>query len=223
MKIRNIILGALWGFIMLGGPQIHAQDNWPFINDIRNFHRQDSLQFPAGGANLFVGSSSFTMWNNIHDFFPGKKLLNRAFGGSTLEDLIRYRYDVIFPYDPAQIIMYCGENDFAASDTVQVQTVVNRFISLFEMIRLKYPQIPFAYVSMKPSPSREKLMPKFDAANILIRDYLARQSRATYVDAYSAMLQPNGKPLMNIWLDDKLHMNINGYIIWQGLLRRILL
>ncbi|MCH5599653.1 SGNH/GDSL hydrolase family protein [Niabella ginsengisoli] len=75
----------------------------------------------------------------MNEYFPGYKILNRGFGGSSLPDLIRYRYDVIYPYAPRQIVMYCGENDFASSDAPSVETVMARFKTLYKYIRDKYP------------------------------------------------------------------------------------
>jgi len=37
------------------------------------------------------------------------------------------------------------------------------------------------------------------------------------------MLEENGKPIENIFLDDKLHMNAKGYAIWQKLIEPHLL
>lgn len=199
-----------------------SQTNLPFWNEVQQFKKADSSSFPASNQILFIGSSSFTLWKDVQNYFPKYPILNRAFGGSTLIDVTRYRYDVIYPYSPKQIVMYCGENDFAASDTVTVNMVVERFTNLFRLIRQKYPKVPFAYVSMKPSPSRAHLMPKYKEANDRIKDYLLTQTSTSYVNTYSAMLDASGKPMEDIFLADRLHMNAKGYAIWQKLLKPIL-
>ena len=90
----------------------------PFYNDIQNFKKQDSINPPPQHAILFVGSSSFTKWTDVQSYFPGYTILNRGFGGSSLPDVIRYANDIIFPYHPKEIVIYCGENDFAGDDNV---------------------------------------------------------------------------------------------------------
>ena len=97
-----------------------------FYNDIQNFKKQDSIQSPPQHAILFVGSSSFTKWTDVQDYFPGTTIINRGFGGSSLPDVIRYAKDIIFPYNPIQVVVYCGDNDFASSDTVSSDLVVSR-------------------------------------------------------------------------------------------------
>ncbi|HEY4151233.1 MAG TPA: G-D-S-L family lipolytic protein, partial [Chitinophagaceae bacterium] len=90
-----------------------AQTAPPFWPEILAFKKADAVQPPQAHCILFVGSSSFTKWKDVNDYFPGYPIVNRGFGGSTLPDVIRYAYDIILPYHPKQVIIYCGENDLA--------------------------------------------------------------------------------------------------------------
>lgn len=191
------------------------QDSYPFWNDIQSFKQKDSVQAPPANAILFVGSSSFTMWKDVQDYFPGYTIINRGFGGSSLPDVIRYAGDVIYPYKPKQIVIYCGENDLAGDEKISGQTVFERFKILFAMIRNEFKNIPVAYISMKPSPSRQKLFPKMIAGNNLIKEFLKKKKNAVFIDVYSKMLNSDGTPMADIFLEDNLHMNKNGYAIWQ--------
>jgi lysophospholipase L1-like esterase len=186
----------------------------PFWNDIQNFKKQDSASFPPKNAILFIGSSSFTKWTDVQDYFPGYTIINRGFGGSTLLDEIRYVNDIVFPYEPKQIVIYCGENDLASSDSVTAMMVVDRFKQLFQMIREKG-EAPIAYVSMKPSPSRRHLFSKMREGNQLIKGFLATQKNAAFIDVHQPMLNETGEPIPEIFLDDSLHMNAKGYAIWK--------
>jgi lysophospholipase L1-like esterase len=131
-----------------------------------------------------------------------------------LLDEIRYVDDIVFPYQPKQIIIYCGENDLASSDTVTALMVVDRFKKLFQMIRNKT-EAPIAYVSMKPSPSRRHLFPKMREGNQLIKDFITTQKNAAFIDVHQPMLNETGEPIPEIFLDDSLHMNAKGYAIWK--------
>jgi len=194
----------------------------PFWNDIQNFKKQDSIHFPPKNAILLIGSSSFTKWTDVQEYFPGYTIINRGFGGSTLLDQIRYANDIIFPYQPKQIVIYCGENDLASSDTVTAQMVFDRFKELYQMIREKT-NVPVAFVSLKPSPSRRHLFPKMHEANQLIREFIDLQKSALdsqpvnieFIDVNQKMLNESGQPMPEIFLNDSLHMNAKGYAIWQ--------
>lgn len=189
-----------------------------FYKDIVAFKKQDSIQAPPKNAILLIGSSSFTRWNDVGSYFPGYTLLNRGFGGSSLPHLIHYANDIIFPYQPKQIIIYCGENDLNASDTVTAQVVVDRFKTLFGLIRKQLPSTPVAFVSLKPSPSRQHLMPRMEAVNSAIKKYLKRKKHTAFIDVYHAMLTPEGLPMAHLFVEDNLHMNAQGYAIWQKIM-----
>ena len=194
----------------------------PFWKDIQNFKKQDSISFPPKNAILLIGSSSFTKWTDVQDYFPGYTIINRGFGGSILLDQIRYANDIIFPYQPKQIVIYCGENDLASSDTVTAQMVFDRFKELYQMIREKT-NVPVAFVSLKPSPSRRHLFPKMHEANQLIREFIDLQKSALdsqpvnieFIDVNQKMLNESGQPMPEIFLNDSLHMNPKGYAVWQ--------
>jgi len=199
---------------------LFAQNTKPaFWNDIQQFRKQDSVQPPPSNAILFVGSSSFTRWTDVQNYFPGYTIINRGFGGSTLVDVLHYEEDVIFKYNPKQILIYCGENDFASSDTITPTTVFNRFKTLFSEIRTVYPKVPIAYISMKPSPSRWNLRDKFMTGNHLIENYLKKQKNAQFISVWKPMLGSDGKPKKELFVEDNLHMNAQGYAIWQKIIQ----
>lgn len=188
----------------------------PFADEIAAFKKQDSLTPPPANAILFVGSSSFRIWTNVQQDFPGYTIINRGFGGSTFPYVIRYAPDIIFPYHPKQIVVYCGDNDLAASDTVTAQVVYRRFHELYSAIRAHLgKKVDVLFVSIKPSPSRLNLMPRMAEANQLISDFLHKQSHAAFVDVYHLMLTSDGQPIDELFRGDKLHMNAKGYAIWQ--------
>jgi lysophospholipase L1-like esterase len=213
------IVSILIAFVLLHTVLI-AQ---PYAEEIRAFKEKDSIAMPAKGQILLAGSSSFTLWKDVQNYFPAYPILNRGFGGSSLTDLIYYAEEVIFKYEPKQIIIYCGENDFAGNDTLYPAQVAQRFFDLFAMIRARYKKVPIAYISMKPSPARQHLMPKFNVANVMIRNFLKKKKRTTYIDVYHKMLDKEGKPMREIFGPDNLHMNAKGYAIWKELIEPVLI
>jgi lysophospholipase L1-like esterase len=189
----------------------------PFINDINAFKKKDAESFPPKNAILFIGSSSFTKWKDVQDWFPGYAIINRGFGGSSLPDVIRYANDMVFPYEPSQVVIYCGENDLAGG--AGADTVTQRFQKLFYLIRNKLPKVPIAFVAMKASPSRKQIFADLVKANESIKLFLSTHKKTAFIDVYTEMLQPNGYPIGEVFLSDSLHMNAAGYRIWQMLIQ----
>ncbi|MFM7357135.1 MAG: GDSL-type esterase/lipase family protein [Sediminibacterium sp.] len=195
----------------------------PFQKDIDAFVLQDQRDAPPVNPILLIGSSSFTFWKDVQQVFPAFPILNRGFGGSSLTDLIHFAPQVIFAYTPRQIIIYCGENDLAATPPVGPKVVLQRFRKLFKMIRSQWPEMPLVYISIKPSPSRWQLEPQFVEANRRISAFLRNKKNACFLDVHTAMLDSKGNTRPELYINDRLHMNSGGYAIWQNLLRPLLL
>jgi hypothetical protein len=172
----------------------------PFYSEIQQFKKEDSLHHPRKNAILFLGSSSFRKWTNVQEAFPRYDVINRGFGGSTFPDAIRYLNEIVFPYQPRQILIYEGDNDLASSDNITPDSVFNRFKKLFYLIRQKLPNTNISFVSIKPSLSRQNLMPEMSQANALISNFLKSKKNAAFIDVYHAMLNKDGTPKKDIFI-----------------------
>ena len=222
--MMNKIFKCLVLFCLLVNIAMAQGQKSPFWNDIQNFKKQDSIAFPGTDKILFVGSSSFTKWTDVQSYFPAYPIINRGFGGSAITDVIRYESDVVFPYKPKQIVIYCGENDIAGDSTVTGKIVFERFKQLYEDIRKNLLNVPILYISMKPSPSRWQMRNKMMEGNKLIEKFLQQKKRnGRFVNVWDAMLGADGQPMPDIFIQDKLHMNAKGYAIWQKIIEPYLL
>jgi para-nitrobenzyl esterase len=196
----------------------------PFQPEIDAFAKADKINMPDEGKILFAGSSSFRLWKDVNNYFPGKPILNRGFGGATLLDLIHYSKETIIQYKPKQIFIYCGENDIADNDTVKPKDVLNRFQKLYSILRTQLPATtPIVFLSLKPSIARWSMHERMAASNDLIKNFISTQKNIQFLDVYSKMLDTDGTPFKDIFITDKLHMNSNGYKIWQKLIAPLLI
>ncbi|MBL7878330.1 MAG: G-D-S-L family lipolytic protein [Chryseobacterium gambrini] len=205
-------------FLMLTFALFFAQEKPMFWQDIQNFKKLDLENPPAKNAILLVGSSSFTKWTDVANYFPDKTIINRGFGGSRLTDLNDYAEDLLNPYQPKQIIVYCGENDFADNDKLKADVVVERFKTFYKKIRAKFPKIEVDYISIKYSPSREKLWPQMKEANKKIADFMKKQPNAAFIDITKVMQDTNGNVRKDLFVEDMLHMTPEGYRLWTSVM-----
>ncbi len=84
--------------------------------------------------------------------FPGIPSSTAVLAVPPLPDVIQYADDIIFPYQPKEIVIYCGENDVSSSDTITSKTVFTRFEKLFTLIRKKMPKVPVVFRSHEAQP-----------------------------------------------------------------------
>lgn len=205
-------------FLVFGFSEMQAQTAPAFWSDILAFKKLDSAKKPEPNSILFIGSSSFTKWKDVNDYFPGYPIINRGFGGSTLVDVIRYAYEVIMPYQPKQVFIYCGENDLASQENIPAQEVLTRFKTLFGIIRTNFPNAAIDFVSIKPSPVRASIQGRVKEANLAIKAFLKQQKNAAFIDIYDAMLDSNKQMREELYVGDRLHMKPEGYAIWKKIM-----
>lgn len=191
-----------------------------FEPEIRAFGAADRSSPPAPGGVVFVGSSSIKNWTNVATDFPGARVLNRGFGGSTLADVVHYEDRIVLPYRPRLVVLYAGDNDLAQGHTPE--QVVGDYRAFVTRLRSALPAARLAFISIKPSPSRRQFMALAREANQRIRAEIARDSLATYLDVFTPMLNRVGQPRPELFIADSLHMNRAGYLLWRSLLQPVI-
>ena len=217
MRVKmRVVLTSLWCLAVCAATAWAQQaptspNRWE--PDIKKFEEADRQQPPAKGAVLFVGSSSIRMWKDLAADFPDTKVINRGFGGSQLADSTYYADRIVIPYQPRMIVLYAGDNDLAAGKTPQ--QVFEDYKAFVSRVRAKLPDAKIAYISIKPSLARVKLMEQMRATNELIRGYAAKGKNLVFIDVFTPMLNQAGQPRPELFIQDGLHMNREGYDIWR--------
>ncbi|MVN92720.1 GDSL-type esterase/lipase family protein [Mucilaginibacter aquatilis] len=213
------------GFVLLSlllTNVLKAQPKPAFWDDIQAIKRYDRIYLPPQKPILFIGSSSVRYWSGLSKAYPDRTVLNRSFGGSRINDVLRYADEIVFPYQPSQIVIYVGEND-VPDQRLTADSILNRFKELYTIIRSKLPQVPIVYISMKPSPSRAKYVGKLIEANKQIETFISTQASIKFLDVYSLMLDARGNMRPQLYKEDKLHMTAAGYKIWERALEPLLI
>ncbi|EOR95524.1 hypothetical protein ADIARSV_1343 [Arcticibacter svalbardensis MN12-7] len=198
--------------ILIGN--LSAQVPHNFWEDIQTIKKYDQIYQVPENPILFVGSSSIRKWDDLQVVFGKYNVINRGVGGTVIDDIAFYIDDLIFAYKPRQIVLYVGENDLPAENKTP-DTILNKTITLYKLIRTKLPDVPLIYIAMKPSPSRDKYLEKCIKTNSLIKGYFEKEKNVTFVDIVPLMLK-NGKPRPELFQTDMLHMKPNGYAVWEN-------
>jgi lysophospholipase L1-like esterase len=183
--------------------------------EIRAFEQRDVVHPPPQNAVLFIGSSSFRKWTALAEDFQGIQVINRGFGGSELDDSTSFADRIIFPYHPRIIVLYAGDNDLAAGKSPTV--VVAEYTNFVSVVDARLPHTRIVFVSIKPCLARWKLKDKIIETNRRIAAIHA--DNLAFVDVYSQMLGPDGKPRKDLLLSDGLHPDEQCYRLWASLIR----
>ena len=202
--------------LMCAAP-VAAQDRWE--KDIAAFEASDRVSPPPRGEIVFVGSSTMRMWKTA-EAFPDLKVLNRGFGGSQLSDAVTYAERIILPYKPRIVVVFSGGNDINAKKAPE--QVAESFKALVGKIHGALPKTKVYYISLFPNVKRQEQDAACVKVNDLIQAFIKTDERMGYIDTASKMRAADGGPRPELLLNDGLHMNADGYKIWNEIVGAVL-
>src|SRR5690606_31826094 len=188
--------------------------------DMARFAAEDAARPPPAHPVVFTGSSSVRMWATLAEDFPGLPVLNRGFGGSQLRDATWYADEVAVRYAPRRIVLYAGDNDIDAGRSPE--QVRDDFRTFVARVRRDLPDVPIAWLAIKPSLARIDQLPAQQRANALVKAEAARMRDVDFIDVATPMLDADGRPRAELFLEDGLHMNRMGYERWRGVIGQCL-
>ncbi|MEM9324724.1 MAG: GDSL-type esterase/lipase family protein, partial [Bacteroidota bacterium] len=125
-------------------------------------------------------------------------------------DLIYFANELVLSHKPSKIFIYEGDNDLAEGKSVDI--VLADMKTLFHVIRRQLPDTPIYLISPKPSPARLALRPKYEELNYLL-SYLCPERDITFINLWDEMIDEFGDVKEDLFIEDGLHMNQDGYKI----------
>ena len=209
IKIFCFVLVLFQGLSLNGYTQ-----NKPFQNEIENILKKYPENAFEKGGIVFTGSSSIRLWKNLEEDFSGEKIINTGFGGSQTHELLLYIDETILRYSPSKIFIYVGENDIQEGKAVK--QIILEYKELYKRILSKNPKAEIFFISAKPSPSRWEKEGEFTTLNEKTLKLSQQLGNLTFIDVWDEMLDENGRPKEDLFIEDRLHMNSKGYKIWKN-------
>jgi lysophospholipase L1-like esterase len=190
-----------------------------FEQEIQQFEAADKTAMPPKGSVLFVGSSSIRLWSTLEKDFAPLPVINRGFGGSTIPEVIYYANRIVYKYQPGVVVFYCGENDIAENQAPPV--VFQNFKKFIGETEKNLPNTPVIFISAKPSPSRWNLWREMQQFNSMVEKFAENRPSLRYVNITSSLMGLDGQPNSALFVEDKLHMNSQGYERWVKILKPV--
>ena len=178
---------------------------------------------------VFLGDSITDAWVSPEygGFFPGKAYVDRGISGQTTPQmLIRFRPDVL-ALKPKVVVILAGTNDIAGNTgPMTLEQIEGNLASMAELAKGNKIRVVLASVlpvsnyghdrQGNPQDMRINRPPeKIVELNGWIKKYAA-ENRHTYLDYFSAMVDPQGL-LQKDLSEDGLHPNAKGYAVMSPL------
>jgi len=193
-----------------------------YQKDITNYQKENKRLKDLSCDVLFLGSSSINLWDTIYEDFAPLKLIRRSYGGATLRDMI-YNYNTIAKgYTPKSIVLYV-ENDLGNhKEGVNAVKCFDLFRIFIDKLKKDYPNTPLIVVSLKPSQHKADQLKDQLLVNALLEENATAQGY-TYIDITKVMYDEAGNLRTDIFKEDNLHMNAEGYKLWTAILKPLLI
>jgi lysophospholipase L1-like esterase len=213
--MRTLLLAILALFLFLAIiPQSSsvssAQNDFAkWEKEIAAYEQMDRTNPPPKSGVLFIGSSTIRLWKTLAEDFPKHRVINRGFGGSQIVDATHFAERIIFPYQPRMIFLRAGGNDIHSGKSPA--RVFADFKEFVEKIHAKLPTTEIVYISLSPSVARWNEADQTKALNTMVEDYINGKPRLKYIETYETTLGKDGKPRPELFVEDQLHFNAEGY------------
>jgi len=220
---RNFFLTVLIILISLSCAPLSKYSNLPEVkaweSDIEKFEQLDVTKSYPSDAILFTGSSSIRLWSAIGKDMMPYNVIQRGYGGAKLSDFAVYADRIIYPH-PCKAIVIFVANDISGNENDKSPLEVSQlFRKTLYIIRRKFKDTPVFWISVTPTPSRWAVWPEIKEANGMIKEICDSHRNTYFIDTEKYFLNSSGLPRSELFGEDKLHLNDEGYRIWSGIIK----
>ena len=225
-KVINwlIMAIALCGILAVSAPSLAQRETDPGIWDeaMRRFAEMDRRDPPELGSIVLTGSSSIARWNDqAADALAPLSVIPRGFGGSVMNDVLFHLDQVALKYRPRAIVIYEGDNDTAYG--IPKDVILSGLEEIITKVHDALPETRIYVMAVKPSTLRVDVWNDAQQVNAAYLEVAKSDPLVFFIDSASPFLREDGKVMTNIFVEDGLHLNVTGNLIWGSIIRAALM
>ena len=201
----------------------YSQSNKQFEEEISLLESLDFEEKAGEKDILFIGSSSIRLWDNIKvDMYPYSSV-KRGYGGAHFYDLIHFSERLVKNHSPKAILIFVA-NDITGSNystnsvgDLSPKEVKKLFRYNYKLIRSIHKHIPIFLIETTPTPKRWKVWNKILQANKKLESYCKQVPNLYFISTIDKFIGADGLPIQSLFLNDELHLNVDGYKLWSSI------
>lgn len=197
----------------------------------------------ATGQTLLVGASTLDFWRSTRidsdgiavkgylddltglpdaDGDGSPDVINVGIGATTWLDWLSFYDQLVKPFAPSRLILYCGSND--VYNGTDAEETYARFEAFMRRVRADFPEIEVYYVNIMPSPTlynNQTVWARAEELSSMIAKYAETDEHFTVIDLFDTLC-PDGSPAQSLWDADNTHLNSKGYAVFAKRIREAL-
>lgn len=188
-------------------------------SDIQKFEQLDKSEKYSEESVLFAGSSSIKLWTTLENDMSPYPVIQRGYGGARLSDFAVYADRIFSPHPCRAIVMFIANDITGSKDDKSPGEVASLFRYVLKTIRKTHPDTPVFWIAITPTAARWGAWNEIQKSNSRIKDICGHNKNTYFIPTDFAFLDDNGKPRTELFIDDKLHLNQQGYVTWTEIIK----
>ena len=196
-----------------------AKDRAWALPEIEAFEKLDETRVYPDDAILFIGSSSIRLWKTLEEDMKPFNVIQRGYGGAHFRDMVFYTERILADHKLSMVVCFVANDISGSSRDGTPKEVLGLFKLFVKQVREKHPTIPILQIAVTPTKSRWKYWDKINQVNNLIKAYCEKRENLYFVNTVPAYLDKDGQPKPEWFVSDQLHLNTEGYEVWNGLIK----
>lgn len=168
---------------------------------------------------LCLGSSSFRRWDTIAEDMAPYKIVRRAYGGAKYCDLAIHSPQLVNGLRFRAAMIFIG-NDITGQAKDKTPEEVARLAKIvMDSVHKQRPDAPIFLIAVTPSPTRFQYWPRIALANQSLEKLAGSKANTFFVATQNKYLNLQSEPRPELFVNDMLHQNQDGYAIWSSVLK----
>ena len=168
---------------------------------------------------LFYGSSSIRGWETMNTDMVPFPSINRGYGGAKYVDMVLFAERMFTPHDYRALVMFAandvkGEDDDSTPE--EVECAVREIIRVSKAHR---PDAPIFIIEITPTESRFDVWDQTREVNDTLREIALTTDNTFFIATAQHYLTADSTPRQEWFVEDKLHLNQQGYKKWAELIK----
>ena len=187
--------------------------------EIAAFDKLNQTEHDPDDAILFLGSSSIRLWNTLGQELAPYPVIQRGFGGSNSPAVLHYTKRIVYPHKFQALVIFVANDITGSQNDLSPTESTENFRKIVKTIRAKYRQQPIFIVEITPSQSRWEKWSLIKQDNVRLKELCKKEKNLYFIETAKSFLNEKSEPRNELFRDDFLHLNHNGYKIWGRLIK----
>ncbi|OUT61328.1 MAG: hypothetical protein CBB71_05150 [Rhodopirellula sp. TMED11] len=188
--------------------------------DIAAFDKLNANQKDNPDAVLFIGSSSIRRWDTMATDMTPYQTIRRGYGGAKYSDMAVFAKQIVQPHQYRAIVMFVGNGIVGSDDDLSIDEVECLTRHIIEQSQQHQSSAPFFIIEITPCKKRFDVWPTIRQANARLRKVALTTPGTYFIPTAGNFLDTNTQPRSELFVDDQLHLNPDGYKLWSRLIKR---